>query len=58
MLYHCKEILTETNRKIKVTDEHEFFTQDGWKQAMNLSPNDRVAILPIYRMSDENFTQK
>ncbi|MEK6955763.1 MAG: thioredoxin domain-containing protein, partial [Nanoarchaeota archaeon] len=57
MLGHCKEILTETNRKIKVTDEHEFFTQDGWKQAMNLSPNDRVAILPIYRMSDENFTQ-
>ena len=36
MLGHCKEIITETDRKIKVTDEHEFFTQEGWKEAAKL----------------------
>lgn len=48
MLGHCKEITTETGRKIKVTGEHEFLTPIGWKKAEQLKKNDKVAIMPIY----------
>ena len=45
---HCREIITETNRRIRVTNEHEFYTPDGWKQAINLKNNDKIAIMPSY----------
>ena len=48
MLGHCKEIITESGRKIKVTDEHEFLTPKGWKQAQELRENDKVAVMPHY----------
>ena len=44
ILGHCKEITTISNKKIKVTDEHEFFTKDGWKAASYLNVNDKVAV--------------
>ena len=56
LLGHCKEIWTETNRRIKVTDEHEFLTSNGWKQAKELKEKEKVAIMPMYTMSDESFT--
>src|SRR3989338_6628822 len=47
-LGHCREIVTETQRKIKTTDEHEFLTQSGWKQAIELKKGEKIAIMPIY----------
>ena len=47
-LGHCKEIITETERRIKVTDEHEFFTPEGWKKAARLKVGESVAIMPLY----------
>ncbi len=58
ILGHCKEIITETNRRIKVTDEHEFFTPKGWKKAIELNKEDKVAIMPVYTISDETFTHE
>ena len=43
-LGHCKEISTK-DKKIKVTDEHEFLTKNGWKQAINLVDGEKVAML-------------
>lgn len=48
MLGHCKQIITETDRQIKVTDEHEFLTPKGWKKAEDLKYMDKVAIFPMY----------
>ncbi len=56
MLGHCREIWTETNRRIKVTDEHEFLTPQGWKQARKLKEGDNVAVMPNYTMSEDIFT--
>ena len=48
MLGHCREIVTESERSIKVTDEHEFYTKGGWKKAIELSKEDEVAVMPVY----------
>jgi thioredoxin 1 len=45
---HCKEITTETNRSLRVTDEHEFLTPSGWKKAMELKQGEDVAVIPNY----------
>lgn len=46
MLGHCKRIVTDTGREIKVTDDHRFYTAKGWKRADELSMGDRVAVYP------------
>ncbi len=56
MFGHCKEVWTETNRMIKVTDEHQFLTPHGWKEATKLREGDKVAIMPLYTISNETFT--
>ncbi len=52
-LGHCRKIITKTNRSIKVTDEHELFTPEGWKKAIELKGGDKVAILPKYFSEEE-----
>lgn len=41
---HCREIVTETGRSIRLTDEHTLLTPSGWKKAEALTSNDRVAV--------------
>ena len=55
MLGHCKEIITKTGRKIKVTDEHEFLTPNGWKKAEELKQNEKIAVMPEF---DKNKWEK
>lgn len=42
-LGHCKMVVTETGRSIKVTDEHLFLTNRGWMEAQRLQSGDFVA---------------
>lgn len=44
---HCKEVILETGRKIKVTDDHPFYTPLGWIAAEQLRKGDFLAVLPI-----------
>lgn len=46
VLGHCKKIVTDTGREIKVTDEHRFYTLEGWKKADELRIGDKVAVDP------------
>ncbi|MBI5391521.1 thioredoxin [Candidatus Woesearchaeota archaeon] len=58
-LGHCKQIITSSERKIKVTDEHQFLTPSGWRSAIELKKGDKVAIAPIYaKTSDEIVSEK
>jgi len=43
---HCKLIKTESNREIKATNGHQFWTQDGWKAAQELRQGDKIAVFP------------
>jgi thioredoxin len=43
---HCKEIITDTGRNIKVTDNHRLFTSKGWLEAEDLRAGDKVAVYP------------
>lgn len=58
MLGNCKNISTETNRSIKVTDEHQFFSQEGWKSAADLKNGDKIAVMPLYTVSKESITEE
>lgn len=53
LMGHCKELCTESQRKIRVTDEHPFFTPEGWKPAEELSAGDLVAVAPFYPLSSQ-----
>lgn len=41
---HCCLITTQTGRKIKVTNDHQFWTQDGWKVAQSLKKGEKLAV--------------
>lgn len=43
---HCLRLETVGNRKVKVTDDHLFYTPEGWKMAKDLTTQDKVAIFP------------
>ena len=43
---HCKQVVTEAGRQIKVTDDHLFWTDEGWKAAQDLVGGNRVAVYP------------
>lgn len=43
---HCKLVKTNSHRQIKVTDDHQFWTQSGWKEAQELCRGDEVAVFP------------
>lgn len=47
---HCFLIKTATNRQIKVTDDHLFYTPSGWKKAKKIKVGNRIAVFPL----DEN----
>ena len=40
------EITTTSGRKIKVTDDHQLFTTQGWKEAGKLSKDDKLLVYP------------
>jgi intein/homing endonuclease len=44
---HCRLLKTTTGRKIKVTDDHLFYTSSGWKKAKQLQLGDKVAVFTI-----------
>ncbi len=44
---HCKQIISSSGRVIETTDDHGFFTSDGWKAANTLKVGDKIAILPV-----------
>ena len=53
---HCKEVIVETGRKIKVTDDHLFYTKYGWLAADKLKSETEVAVYPaadIIEIKDE-----
>jgi len=52
---HCVYLETETGREIKVTDDHQFFTQNNWKEAKNLKVGELVAVYPIF---EKLYTEK
>ena len=41
---HCRKIITETGRAIRLTDEHTLLTPSGWKKAEALTSDDQVAV--------------
>ena len=41
------KIVTESGRSISATEDHKFFTSDGWVEARKISKNDFVAVYPI-----------
>ncbi len=43
---HCREIVTETGRSIRLTDEHTLLTPSGWKKAEELTSKDQIAVRP------------
>lgn len=45
-LGHCRKIETDTGRDIKVTDNHRFYTPQGWVEAQDLEVGQRVAVYP------------
>lgn len=57
-LGHCKHVVTETGREIKVTDEHQFLTHTGWKAASDLKNGEFVAIMPIYPPQEDIIVDK
>src|SRR3989344_3470527 len=44
---HCKQIISSTGRFIETTDDHGFFTNEGWKAANTLNVGDKIAVLPV-----------
>ena len=57
---HCKKVETENNKTIKVTDEHLFYTQDGWKRADELKIGGKVAVYPFIeeRINNKGVSEK
>ena len=52
---HCKVVLTNTGRTIRVTDDHLFYTPKGWKRADVLKNGDKVATYPVFaRVESKN----
>jgi DNA polymerase-3 subunit alpha len=54
------EITTKTNRKIKATADHLFYTLLGWKQLQNFKVGDRIGLaktIPIDHQSDISNAQ-
>ncbi|MBI2671665.1 hypothetical protein HYX16_01910 [Candidatus Woesearchaeota archaeon] len=45
--FKCYEIITETGRKIKVTEDHPFYTNRGILKAKEIQENDKVTVYPI-----------
>lgn len=43
---HCRKIITETGRSIKVTDDHLLFAESGWKKAQDIKKGERVIAYP------------
>ncbi|MDP3130876.1 MAG: hypothetical protein Q8N15_06080, partial [Bacillota bacterium] len=43
---HCRKIKTERGRQIETTDDHLFYTDEGWKTGKDLQIGDRVAVFP------------
>lgn len=46
-LGHCLEVNTETGRRLRVTDEHQFLTRRGWKPASELQAGMAVTVVPV-----------
>lgn len=51
---HCKSIATENERTIKVTDDHLFYTSNGWKRACELKIGEKLAVYPTGRKKSIN----
>ncbi|TSC84391.1 MAG: hypothetical protein G01um101416_1087 [Microgenomates group bacterium Gr01-1014_16] len=49
---HCKQVRTEAGRVLETTDDHLFYTNEGWKKSEQLVRGDRVAVLPTLEEVD------
>ena len=57
-LGHCKKIVTNTGREIKVTDDHKFYTSKNWKSAVELKIGDKVAVYPSLEFISHKHSKK
>ena len=46
------ELLTNTGRKLKVTEDHPLLTNNGWKKAGELKEGEKIVILPTLEGTD------
>ncbi|GEM_PF-190695 len=46
-------LTAESGRNVTATEDHPFYTPEGWKEAKNLTIGDRVAIYPSLDMMEE-----